>query len=112
MSVKNEKYVSFRGPLSHDQEDRVSATDGCRQALSCPRASVSSLRLQPSSVFVAGSGSVVIPRLRCVRFGMRQKAKGAKIPKGAKVNRGMRKQVMFVTYNGSTVTCLCLIQEA
>ena len=63
MFVKNEKYVSLHSPLSHDREHRVSATDWCRQEVSSTRASVSSVGLQPSSVFVAGSGSGVIPHL-------------------------------------------------
>ena len=37
-TVKNEKYISFHSPLSHDREDQcLSVTDECRQALSSTR---------------------------------------------------------------------------
>ena len=81
--MKNERHVSFHGPLPRDREDRVSATDECRQALSSTRVSVSSLRLQPSSVFVAVSGS--------------EGAKDSRFRQKGLFTGGMQKQLMFVT---------------
>ena len=44
--MKDDKYISFHSPVSHDREGRLSVSDECRQALSsASRLSDSSIRL-------------------------------------------------------------------